>query len=120
MAAFVPLLVLGGVTGLVVWLAVASMRRRRIGWVVASGLVSVFVGALALGLLIVGYGVGCALAVGCSKEFFASVFSSPLATSWFAASAGLVVFGVVLCVYAIYLNVNNLREGRSTRPAFLR
>lgn len=129
MAAFVPVLIIGGILGLVAWLAVVSIRRRRVGWIVVSGLLSVFIGTLALGLLRVGYGVGCALgasplhgrlfgAAGCSKGFFASVSSSLLATSWFAASAGLVLFGVGLCVYAVvYRNVGKRGEGRPTCPA---
>jgi hypothetical protein len=126
-AAFVPILIIGGILGLVAWLAVVSIRRRRVGWIVVSGLLSVFIGTLALGLLRVGYGVGCALgasplhgrlfgAAGCSKGFFASVFSSVLATSWFAASAGLVLFGFGLCGYAVHRNVSNRGEGRPTRP----
>jgi hypothetical protein len=115
MAPLLPVLALGCVLGVLAWLAVKSVRRRRVGCVVSSGGLVVFIGVLGLGLLVVGYGFGCALSLGCSKSFPEAVFSSPGTTLWLLVSAGLVMIGVGLWVHAFGLHQQKLDERVDTK-----
>jgi hypothetical protein len=73
---------------------------------------------VAVGLTFVGYGIACGHGIaGCPSDF--SVFDQPGVAPLMLVSAGRVLFGVGLWVYAVCLEVRNLGEGGPTRPASL-
>ena len=96
------LLVLGLAIGLVVWLAAISIGRRRVGWVVATGFLSVVVGVVATGLGVIVLSLGCLGSEG-HCDYLELAVDNPWLAVWTLVSGGLLLFGVGLWGYAINL-----------------
>jgi len=93
--------VAAGVT--VLGAAVASVRFRLIGPIVASGCLLGAAGVILLGVLLFGYAIGCGYVPSACGDFFNNVFSHPVGAVWFVGSCALVLFAMALWGYALHL-----------------